>query len=321
MASNINTNFDVSLQAETSGEFVGKVKKTTFVGALNSLKSGLNVAKTEITALQESVVNVESLALAIDDLSVLVDEIDSDVLSLMYKKEPRTIMNLVSTGYDITSIGGGVYLNSVGYGGDMSSENSITSRKRTLLSTGSSTPNSTAWMRIAEDMVFTGSGGQYPIGGFEYTIQFGLGDPVFVPEAQMFIGIMRDTNTPTNVNPATMKNYVGVAQLETDPTQLYLVYGGEVSQTPIPLGASDFPLNLTTAYELTITSPKDRELGIIYTVKNLHTGVTTTGSLIGTNDVIPSQTIALRQNLFRSNNTANSVVGLQFMYSKLTEVN
>lgn len=54
MASQINDDIDTSLPAETSGTYLGKVLKSTFVTVLNALKAGLTVAKAEITNLQNS---------------------------------------------------------------------------------------------------------------------------------------------------------------------------------------------------------------------------------------------------------------------------
>jgi len=61
MASNINDNIDVTLPAEQTGGYAGKVLKTKFVETLTSLKSGLTVAKSEITALQDGGIDAESV--------------------------------------------------------------------------------------------------------------------------------------------------------------------------------------------------------------------------------------------------------------------
>jgi len=61
MASNINDNIDVTLPAEQTGGYAGKVLKTKFVETLTSLKSGLTVAKSEITALQDGGIDAEAV--------------------------------------------------------------------------------------------------------------------------------------------------------------------------------------------------------------------------------------------------------------------
>jgi len=61
MASNINDNIDVTLPAEQTGGYAGTVLKTKFVETLTSLKSGLTVAKSEITALQDGGIDAESV--------------------------------------------------------------------------------------------------------------------------------------------------------------------------------------------------------------------------------------------------------------------
>jgi len=68
MASNINDNIDTSLPAEGSGVNAGKVLKTTITTTLNNLKTGLTVAKSEITALQEGKQDSATLTESVQDV-------------------------------------------------------------------------------------------------------------------------------------------------------------------------------------------------------------------------------------------------------------
>ena len=62
---------------------------------------------------------------------------------------------------------------------------------------------------------------------------------------------------------STILNQIGVAQLSTSSTQLYLICNGTVAQTPIPLGITFPPKNGVNAtegifYDLSIfASPND----------------------------------------------------------------
>jgi len=68
MASNINDNIDTSLPAEGSGVNAGKVLKTTITTTLNNLKTGLTVAKSEITALQDGKQDSATLTESVQDV-------------------------------------------------------------------------------------------------------------------------------------------------------------------------------------------------------------------------------------------------------------
>jgi hypothetical protein len=119
------------------------------------------------------------------------------------------------------------------------------------------------------------------------------------------------TSAPTNVEPNTLTNSVGVAQLSTDATQWYLVYGGSAAQTAIALGTTLGSPNLTTtAYELALFAPPSLNGTVGYEVTNLNSGVIVSGTLTpGTPGTqTPLSTTLLAPRIWRTNNATAAAV-------------
>lgn len=155
----------------------------------------------------------------------------------------------------------------------------------------------------------TGSG----LGGFHYVARFATSDAATVSGARAFVGMSSATNAPTNVEPSTLTNSIGVAQLSTDATQWYIVYGGSAAQTAIALGTSlGAPTLTTTAFELALFSAPSANGVVHYEVLNIGSGVKVTGTLTpGTPGVqTPLNTTLLAPRFWRTNNNTGSVVGL-----------
>jgi len=166
--------------------------------------------------------------------------------------------------------------------------------------TGSGT---TGWAMWA-----TGNGSQ---GGFNFIKRFNISDATLVSGARMFIGMIADTAAPTNVEPSSLVNCLGIAQLSTDATQLYIVSGGSSANAPIALGATDFPVSNTIAYELHIDAPK---IGgkWRYRVTNLQTDVSVEGEIAGGTAVVPAISTLLGFSAWRSNNATAQAVAIDF---------
>ena len=146
-------------------------------------------------------------------------------------------------------------------------------------------------------------------GGFYYVIRFGIGDTVASPRT--FVGLSSATNTPTNVDPSTLTNVIGVGQ-NAGNTNLFVYYGGSAAQTPIDLGAS-FPTGTsnTDLYELTLFAPPTSNNTVYYQVIRLNTGDKTSGTLTGTaGTVLPANTTYLAIRNWRTNNATASAVTL-----------
>ena len=157
----------------------------------------------------------------------------------------------------------------------------------------------------------TGAGGTPGVGGFFYVCRFGISDPATVAGARMFVGMSSTVAAPTNVEPNTLLNSVGIAQLSTDATQLYIVYGGSAAQTAIALG-TNFPPTAVSAvwYELALFAPPTGA-NVGYKVTNLTTGNETSGTLTGTSGTqFPASTTLLAHRTYRTNNATALAVGL-----------
>jgi hypothetical protein len=163
---------------------------------------------------------------------------------------------------------------------------------------------SLAGAREALGKYTVGAGGL--LGGFFARFRFGVSDAAAVAGARMFVGLWSSTGAPTNVEPSTLTNAIGVAQLSTSPN-LHLYVAGATATTPIDLGSA-FPANTLSAdaYELTLFAPAAG--GVVhYRVLRLNTGDVAQGS-ITTNLPLGTQLLAIQA--WRTNNATALAVGL-----------
>ena len=152
-------------------------------------------------------------------------------------------------------------------------------------------------------------------GGFYKICRFGTSDAATVAGARMFVGVSSTTSAPTNVEPSTLTNSIGVGHGASD-TNLKIYYGGSAAQTPIDLG-SNFPANTlsTDVYELALFAPASSNNTVYYEVNRINTGDVATGTLTGTaGTVLPSSsTLLAYQRAWRCNNATAKAVGLDIM--------
>jgi hypothetical protein len=153
--------------------------------------------------------------------------------------------------------------------------------------------------------------GSVVVGGFRKVIRFGVSDAATVAGARQFVGISSSTAAPTNVEPSTLLNSIGVGHGAADST-LSIYYGGSAAQTPISLGVN-FPANTLSAdvYELALfCAPGAITVG--WQVTRLTTGDTASGTLSGAlGTVLPAQATLLSYSWnYRTNNATALAVGL-----------
>lgn len=148
------------------------------------------------------------------------------------------------------------------------------------------------------------------LGGFFFSTRFGFSDAAAVSGVRAFVGLSSSLAAPTNVEPNTLTNSIGLAQLSTDATQLYLVYGGSAAQTAIALGTNYPPFNGTVSatagvfYDLTLFAPPNANGTVYYRIERIGTafaveGVITPGTP-GTQT--PLNTTLLAPRAWRCNN-------------------
>lgn len=150
------------------------------------------------------------------------------------------------------------------------------------------------------------------LGGFSYIVRFGISDAAEVAGARMFMG-MRASSTPSNVEPSTLTNCIGVGHGASD-TNMKLFYGGSAAQAPIDLGVN-FPANTrnTDVYELALFSPPNSS-DVHWQVTRVNTGDVASGTITNTGAaVLPDNNTLLAPWGYRTNNATSLAVGLDVM--------
>lgn len=163
------------------------------------------------------------------------------------------------------------------------------------------TAGSLSGAREAAAKFTTGAGSS--LGGFFARYRFAPSDAAVVAGARMFVGLQASTAAPTNVEPNTLVNTIGVCKLSTS-NNLHIYGAGATAGTPVDLGV-DFPAHgNATAYELTMFSPATG--GVWWQVTNLTTGVIASDQFAS----VPLGTVLLCHQLWRTNNATALAVGL-----------
>ena len=150
------------------------------------------------------------------------------------------------------------------------------------------------------------------VGGFFMSCRFGVSDATLQTAARTFIGMSSSVSAPTNVDPATLTNAIGLGHTASD-TNWYLYYGGSTAQARISLGAN-FPINNTDFLDFSLWSPPNANGVVYYHVER----VTLTQSYFaygvlgpGTAGVtLPANSTLLAFRAWRNNNTAAAAVGI-----------
>jgi hypothetical protein len=186
----------------------------------------------------------------------------------------------------------------------------MATRMRRLGFVSAATAGSLAEARVAAAQFSAGSGSNDG-SGFFLTMRWVPSDAATVSGERNFVGMMNSTAAATNVEPSTLTSTIGVAQLSTDATQLYLVYGGSAAQTPIALG-TNFPgaTLSTTAFELSLYAPNSIANTFYYQVTNITSGLNTSGTLTGTATQIPQSSTLLAPRVWTTNNATALAVGI-----------
>ena len=147
------------------------------------------------------------------------------------------------------------------------------------------------------------------LGGFHFITRFAISDAATVAGARMFVGLSATVAAPTNVEPNTLANTVGVAQISTS-TNLQIITRDATAAQTIDLGVN-FPCvaALGHVYELALFAPPGGS-SIGYRVENLSTGSVAQDTLT-TN--IPVNTTLMGITMWRTNNASNVSVGLDLI--------
>jgi Major tropism determinant N-terminal domain len=190
---------------------------------------------------------------------------------------------------------------------------SLFTRMRRIGYASATTAGSLAYQYVPFAQVTLGDGSGN--GGFYKVCRFGVSDTTIATTSRMFCGVSSSIVAPTNVEPSTLTNSIGMGHGAADTT-MHIYYGGSAAQTPIDLG-SNFPTRSvsTDVYELALFAPTNSNNTVYYEVTRLNTGNVATGTLVGTaGTVLPSSSTLLSYHrLWRCNNTTAFAVAFDIM--------
>lgn len=181
--------------------------------------------------------------------------------------------------------------------------NAATRMRRTGFPTTSTAGTlATVYSTVAQYTAGSGTAGDGS--GFHYVCRFVPSNGAAVSGERFFCGMSSSVSIPTNVDPATLTNSIGVAQLSSSSTQLYFVCGGSVAQLAVGLGATDFPAGTlgTTAFEISIYSPSNVANTYYVQITNINTGASYNTTLSGSSTSIPQSTTLLNWRIWKTNN-------------------
>jgi Protein of unknown function (DUF2793) len=148
-------------------------------------------------------------------------------------------------------------------------------------------------------------------GGFHAVMIWGPATGVATSTNRAFCG-MRDSVAPSDVEPSTITNMVGMGWDAADANIQFMHNDGSGVATKIDLGASFAvpTVDRTSVYRIAMFSPPGTTQLLSYEVTNLVTGAVATGS-VTTN--IPANNVLITPNLHMSVGGTSSVVGVAVM--------
>ncbi len=145
-------------------------------------------------------------------------------------------------------------------------------------------------------------------GGFDTVCQWGPATGVGTTTNRAFVGMSASTAAPTDVEPSTIANQIGMGWDAAD-TNIQIIRRDGTTLVKIDLGAS-FPVptaDRTKVYEIRLFSPPGSTQSVSYVVTDLGTGAVASGT-ITTN--LPTNTTLLAHRGWMSVGGTSSVIGI-----------
>jgi hypothetical protein len=164
---------------------------------------------------------------------------------------------------------------------------------------------------------FTVGGTAAGIGGFKLIMHGAPATGVATATSRFFMGVMNSIGVPTDIDPSTIPNLIGIGYDSAD-ANLQLMHRGGGAATKINLGAT-FPVPTTDRsvfYRLLLNSPSGTTQVVYYRVINLVTGAEASGT-ITTN--LPITTTFLTRKIQSSAGGTSSVIGIGVGFSQLNK--
>lgn len=146
------------------------------------------------------------------------------------------------------------------------------------------------------------------VGGFHFVLTWSPATGV-VSTHRAFAGMTSSNAAPTDVNPSTLLNMIGMGYDSADTNIQFMNNDGSGTATKTDLGAS-FPkpsADRTSAYRIEMYAPPGATQVVHYLITNLTSGATASGSV--TTD-IPANTTALCYQFYTSVAGVSSVIGV-----------
>ena len=189
----------------------------------------------------------------------------------------------------------------------------LANRMRRLGYPSSATAGSLGGARIAAAQ-FSGGSGSQDGSGFMMIERFVESDPATVSGRREFAGMCNSTSAPTNIEPNTLTNCIGILQLSTDATQYYWYQSGSSAGTAVAIGTGiGAPAgNSTTAWELAIFAPATTANTFYVQLTNLSTGVVATTTFTGSATALPQSSTLLAWRHWITNNGTALATGVDF---------
>lgn len=149
------------------------------------------------------------------------------------------------------------------------------------------------------------------LGGFHLICRWGPAFGVSTATMRAFVGMANTTSAPTDVEPSTITNIIGMGWDAAD-TNVQIMHRGTGAVTKIDLGAS-FPVptaDQSSVYELALFALPGTTQSVGYEVADLVSGAVATG-VITTN--LPTNTTLLAPRGWMSVGGTSSVIGIALM--------
>lgn len=165
-----------------------------------------------------------------------------------------------------------------------------------------------AGFRTAAAQFFRGNGPG--LGGFHVIIRFAPSDAATVAGARGFVGLWSTTTAPTNVDPSTLTNIIGVGSDAAEANLSIMHNDAAGTATKIALGAG-FPARTLSAdaYELILFCGPS-EATVRYRIENLVSSVSTSGTI---STDLPASTTLLGIQGWTNNGATNLAVGIDLI--------
>jgi hypothetical protein len=146
-------------------------------------------------------------------------------------------------------------------------------------------------------------------GGFHYSCRFGPATGVATTTNRCFVGLGNSVAAPTDVQPSTITNIVGVGWDSAD-VNIQIMHRGTGAITKIDTTIPVPTVDRTSVFELTMFSPPGTTQVVYFDFKNLLNDTTVSGSIF-TN--LPTNTTLLAPRGWMSAGGTSSVIGIALM--------